>query len=322
MKRRMKMKSSWLAVALAVALVSGCDWVNRGRENDGQDKTYRAAMADYSAGRLDVALKGFEKVLSGNPQNTLARFQLACLLQDHVHDFLGAVCHYREYLLQAPNSDKASMVRERYAMCERMLATDLAKRMKLGDDSELVDENARLRGASEKLSRRVEALATSLKEAEKRVTTLLRENERLRHLVGAIGEDGEEMSEPLSDAALAAAVAEAGPDDEMLSRPSDMAEARAEELRGESELADAAGSTLLPPASGQRPAARSHAPAQSAPSVPAKPDFYEVQDGDTLYRIALRFYGRQTAWKEIREANKAIVGPNARVVPGQKLRLP
>ena len=53
-----------------------------------------------------------------------------------------------------------------------------------------------------------------------------------------------------------------------------------------------------------------------------RPEYYEVQEGDTLYRIALRFYGRRDAWKKIQEANKATISSDARIRIGQKIRLP
>ena len=52
------------------------------------------------------------------------------------------------------------------------------------------------------------------------------------------------------------------------------------------------------------------------------PDTYVVQEGDTLYKIALRFYGRTSAWKMIREANKESITTDGRVRTGQTLKLP
>ena len=50
--------------------------------------------------------------------------------------------------------------------------------------------------------------------------------------------------------------------------------------------------------------------------------YYVVQEGDTLYKLAIRFYGRRDAWKTIREANKAIVSTDGRIRTGQRLKLP
>ncbi len=49
---------------------------------------------------------------------------------------------------------------------------------------------------------------------------------------------------------------------------------------------------------------------------------YVVAAGDSLYKIAQRFYGNGNRWPEIFEANKGVV-KNPRVIrPGQKLRIP
>lgn len=58
-------------------------------------------------------------------------------------------------------------------------------------------------------------------------------------------------------------------------------------------------------------------------STPAiRPKTYTVQTGDTLYSIALRFYGSSHKWKSIQEANRALITPNGRVSVGQTIVLP
>ena len=52
------------------------------------------------------------------------------------------------------------------------------------------------------------------------------------------------------------------------------------------------------------------------------PDEYVVEEGDTLYKIAMKFYGKASAWKLIRDANRAIISTDGRVKTGQKLKLP
>ena len=47
-----------------------------------------------------------------------------------------------------------------------------------------------------------------------------------------------------------------------------------------------------------------------------------VQPGDTLFRISNRFYGNATAWRKIREANKATISPDGRLRVGQVINLP
>lgn len=49
---------------------------------------------------------------------------------------------------------------------------------------------------------------------------------------------------------------------------------------------------------------------------------YVVQPGDTLSRIAARFYGDSTKWKVIREANRTNIDPDGRVRAGQIIVVP
>lgn len=50
--------------------------------------------------------------------------------------------------------------------------------------------------------------------------------------------------------------------------------------------------------------------------------YYVVQKGDTLSRIAEEFYGDPTLYPRIFEANRdVLVDPN-RIEPGQRLRIP
>jgi len=53
-----------------------------------------------------------------------------------------------------------------------------------------------------------------------------------------------------------------------------------------------------------------------------RPETYVVQEGDTLFKLAIRFYGRRSAWSLIRDANKTTVSPDGRIRVGQKLRFP
>jgi len=49
---------------------------------------------------------------------------------------------------------------------------------------------------------------------------------------------------------------------------------------------------------------------------------YVVAKGDSLSKIAKRFYGSGNAWKEIFEANTDILKDPNKIFPGQKLKIP
>ena len=49
---------------------------------------------------------------------------------------------------------------------------------------------------------------------------------------------------------------------------------------------------------------------------------YVVQAGDTLSKIAQRYYGDATLYTKIFEANRDVLKDPNRIFPGQKLRIP
>lgn len=49
---------------------------------------------------------------------------------------------------------------------------------------------------------------------------------------------------------------------------------------------------------------------------------YVVQPGDSLFRVAEKFYGDATAWKRIRDANRTRIDPDGRIRAGQIIIIP
>lgn len=65
------------------------------------------------------------------------------------------------------------------------------------------------------------------------------------------------------------------------------------------------------------------APVAPAPAPGPAPRTYTVQAGDSLSRIAIRFYGDATQWTRIHAANRATIGDNPNFIrPGMRLVIP
>lgn len=60
----------------------------------------------------------------------------------------------------------------------------------------------------------------------------------------------------------------------------------------------------------------------SAPEQTSEVQFYEVQKGDSLWKIAANFYGNGNDYPKIFEANKEVIKDPDLIFPGQKLRIP
>ncbi|NPA51097.1 MAG: peptidoglycan-binding protein LysM [Epsilonproteobacteria bacterium] len=53
-----------------------------------------------------------------------------------------------------------------------------------------------------------------------------------------------------------------------------------------------------------------------------EPTFYTIQKGDTLWKIAEKFYNDGTKHKEIFEANLEVIKDPNKIYPGQSIRIP
>jgi tetratricopeptide (TPR) repeat protein len=330
-KRRMTMSNivKLAAISALVLSVAACDRLTQDRRGSGiESREYQTAMNDYRAGRIDQAVKGFKKTIALQPDNANARFQLACLLHDTGRDYLTAMCNYLEYVLQCPDSDKTDLAKDRLAKCEKDLAKSLADKHGLLDGGKAILKE--LEAAKEKLealSAKVTQLESDLAVEKGRGEKLKSENERLVAAVKRIGE-GETSTFKADKKAIVEARdlldSEDDGDGDRIKNSADIALLRSEEA-SERELQ----SSLLPmqpkDAKEARDAAekaeRERREREKRQAI-EKPEFYVVEEGDTLYKIALKFYGRTSQWRQIREANKAVISVDGRVKKGQKIRLP
>lgn len=325
----MKTRNRAIAFAALAALVAACDPQAAGGAGAKESRHYRAAMEDFSAGRIDAAVKGFEKALAAEPGDARARFQLACLLQDSRHDYLGAYCHYREFLFVAPDSDKAKMARERLMICERLMADELAKKMNLTGNAAVVEEDNRIREELRQIKADCDATREKLQRAQDELAKLGGENARLKKLLASMEGDGEES---IRQADIVTTTKDLLDEDEPDSPggASPLDEAKALNALADSEEAGAgSASTLLPRQDADAKAKKKAAEAEERKAKAAReaaknaiPDTYVVQEGDTLYKIAVKFYGRSSAWKAIREANKDAISTDGRVRSGMTIKLP
>ena len=332
-----------LMALMALTILTACDYVERADlRKERADGLYRAAMDDYRAGRLDAAQKGFEKAIRRDPANASARFQLACLQQEAKRDYANAYFGYREFLLQQPESDKAQVTRDRMALCEKELAKELATKHGLMDQGGFLTELENVRRELKSEQSRMQAANKELETLRHRVTALTSERDRLLAVVkGVGGADAEESrvakptvreakdlleeeDEPTDRIKLSADVAalkseESAESTDRIKLSSDVAALKSEEADEMS-----AGSSILPaqtPEDVARREKRSEAK-DVKPAAPARPETYVVQEGDTLYGIAKRFYGRLSAWKTIRDANKAQISADNRLRAGETIKLP
>ena len=61
---------------------------------------------------------------------------------------------------------------------------------------------------------------------------------------------------------------------------------------------------------------------QSGETVAGDDEFYVIQKGDTLWKIAEKTYGNGAKYTAIVDANKEVINDADKIFPGQKIRLP
>ena len=335
----MKMKSSVVAICAALAL-AGCDKSAHTRaKSERAESAYREAMADYSAGRLDAAEKGFAATVKSNPANVSARFLLACLLQDRCRDWEGAFCQFREFLFLAPDSDKAAIARERMEICEREFTAALVAKTPAAKTAAAALQEAEARRAA--LDKEKAAAEKELAAAGKSMAALETEIAGLRKMVASIADEADGKSRPdgISKAAEPAETPDEKAKPSGILKTGGVAESAGGQVTSGTiaipddvlKLTDGDDSARpAPPAAvpaGKPAAGTAGKPVETAKPAtdgnkPKRPAFYIVEEGDTLYKIAIRFYGRRSAWSKIRDANKAVVSTDGRIKAGQKLVLP
>ncbi len=325
------MKAMRLMMTLtALTSLTACDYV-RDRQDlaqEREDGAYRAALADYRAGRLDAAAKGFAKVIRKSPANSAARFQYACLMQDTKKDYLEAYCAYREFLMQRPDSDKAQLAKDRLAICERELAREWAEKNRTLGDEAFAKEIESLRKDLKAAEARAALAEKLLAEERARYQTLDGEHARL---VAAV--KGTDAGESTARRTLVDVKTLLDEEDEESASRTDVTAREVAALKAEEAEETSSGPSLLPKQTAEDVARRAAAQAvhdeearaaaeRAAAEKASRPSTYVVQEGDTLYKIALRFYGRVSAWRQIRDANKTIISNDGRVKAGQSIALP
>jgi len=60
----------------------------------------------------------------------------------------------------------------------------------------------------------------------------------------------------------------------------------------------------------------------TAPTQTAEIQYYEIQKGDSLWKIAKNFYGNGNDYPKIFEANKEVIKDPDLIFPGQQIRIP
>ena len=174
-----------------LATFCGCDKGPSLSEIEARERTsrmYTNATDDLQAGRMDAAIKGFERVVLKEPESYSAHFQLATLLQDVRKDYIGAIAHYRSYLALRPASDKATVAQDRMKLCETLLSAEVLRKAGGSASGKLAADNEKLAAARDSLEAQVKKLETELERAKKDIARLESEGASKSRLLQKLSE--------------------------------------------------------------------------------------------------------------------------------------
>ena len=326
-----------MMLAAAMTMLAACERTMTSEElADRSSRLYASAMAELQSGNVDAAVRCFEEVVRSEPGNGNAHFQLAALLEDAKKDYLGAIAHYRQYLVIRPKSDKATVAQDRLRGCETRYVSAVLD--KAGLDNKFADELKALREEHGRCGEKLARLSAELDKANRTVAAL--ENEvksKMRMLERAENlrdepsvanapkktvrpTDAELLDEELPGGGKALSSAEMKnlramleEDERTSSQPRPMAGGTVK-----NPPAEASGEAGFEKSSGGLP----FADKKKKTAERVIPETYTVQEGDTLMRISAKFYGTNRKWRDIREANKTVISTDGRVRAGQVIRLP
>lgn len=335
-------------MALLMAATAGCPRGQMTKTSPSKaSRTSINAMADLQAGRMDAAIEGFEKVTLDEPRNYAAHFQLATLLQDVKKDYVGAIAHYRAHIKLRPSSENSSLAEERMKLCERLYTAAMTDNANVTAAFEA--EKAKLIKARDAAVAKASKLEADLTAARREAETLRQRVDSQHKMLAKLGSDAQDGSaappqKPRSKLHPSDADLLDDPDEKPTDRFSASEEAKKLRALLDAEDADDRKNPAAFPKPPSDDDAGSSSPAQTAGQEggrkqsafdallggkkkssdggPSRPETYVVEEGDTLMGISARFYGTNTKWRKIRDANRGIISPDGRVRIGQEIKLP
>ena len=314
------MKRVWMVPAVVAFALCGCDQKGAtavAEEHERNSVDYRRARASELAGDISGAIQKFELALKNNPGESLAHFQLAVLLQDHAHDYVGAIYHYERYIESRPDADKKKLAQERIRLSEQLLVPQLLKKtgVSTGAASGLSEADAaKLRQQVEDLSAAKAELEESCDKLKADLQRAAAESTRLRALVKDL-RAGIAEGDVESPASI---TSEETRQPEEPERQEGITSISREELLRLREEVQAASRESEETSAAPAPEVQK----KQKPTPRVGPRTYVVQPGDTLHSISQQFYKSRSQWMRILNANRSSIDTDGRIQAGQTLVIP
>ncbi len=340
----MNLKKPLLLILLtgaALLTVSCGDYVGKEKSHP----FFVKAETSRSAGNYKEAAQYFEEFLNVCPRSPAVHYELAALYTDHLDDPYKAVYHYQRFLELNRNSPDAENIRTFIESAKRKIFEQLSKRFESADTARAYAEAEKTRkildqyvAYSQKLRSQNDTLRAQNEEMRKRIESFAKESEKFRQTV-------KNLERQSAQTQAQAQTAGTEPPKPEKTSPAGEKKPAAETAQTPSEKPKSAETAQTPPqertpagtppeksgdewenasVAAQSPNAAGgvKTPAQETPESAPAARRHQVQKGDTLYGIALKYYRKASAVRLIREANADLLKGRDLLQIGQILVIP
>ncbi len=275
-----------LAALLALAVAAGCGGDAPSLSSELDDSSYRYGQQLEHQGNWDEALTAYLKVIDRRGDGAPeSNLNAGLIYLNHIRDPISAIYHFRRYLELEPNSKQAVFVKGMIDSAKREFARSLP-----GQPLENESEHLGMEEQVERLQREVDELKA--------------ENTALR--AGA--------SVPVTHSSSI--------DLSAIPTPKSAAEEAPAAAPPVSAAPEAAGVVAAAPAITDAPEESAPAPAKEAKPAAAV-RHHTVVKGDTLFNLALKYYGNRSRWRDIFAANRDVLSSeNSPLKIGVEIKIP
>ena len=297
-----------------------------------------------ASGGYNEAAQYYEEFLNVCPRSPVAHYELASLYADHLNDPYRAIYHYQRYLELDRNSPDAENIRKFIDGSKRKIFEQLSTQFESADTVRAYAEAAKTKKALDQYvayTKKIQAQNKQLREQNEemrkrietfklRVETYTRESEQFKLKVEDLQKKAREAelrardqekrdAEPEKPDSVSAPKTKTEPSTPLDEQPVPPGAATSTDP-----VKDKPDSWESADVSAQSPNAVAGRSGEAANPVPPKPQVirHTVKSGDTLFKIAIKYYGRSSAVRILREANRETLKGRDFLRVGQVLIIP
>jgi tetratricopeptide (TPR) repeat protein len=283
---RIRLSVFVLSAIIALLSVTGCERSDPlALTAEADDPTYRQAQQLEKQGHNQEALASYLKVIAKRGESAPeSHLEAGLIYLEHIKDPIAAIYHFRKFLELQPNARQAVYVNGMVETAKREFARTLPARPleSQAERMNLLDQIGRLQRENDELKGELVALRNGETAPTLRTTVV-----------------------PTGGTAARA----------FITPPSVATDSPVSAAPEPARLPEARPTVQVPPPS--LPAA-----APTRPAAAATGRTHVVQKGDTLFSLAQKYYGNRSRWRDIYEANRAVLPNQNALGIGMELRIP